>query len=202
MRDQQLSSSFWLHEFPCWELATSEDVERLKETCARVLQPVRNRFGKVVPTSWKWWSSGCTPRTGSHSAGGTVDFITPDADLWEVFEWGATYLLPSGYIGRWIYEPQTPQQGEHIHMAPRRDQLEVFGRGDIQALQELPNGNQYAYAFYDTTEGTFLDPYTLDPLVVRATAGWSSWWGVLALLGLFTLDLAGQSAGGIKLRSS
>jgi len=201
MIDTQLSSKFWLHEFPCWQGATPEEVEKLRETVTRVLQPIRNKFGKVTPTSWMWWSSGCTPRTGAHAGGGTVDFVTPDADLWEVFQWGATYLLPSGYIGRWIYEPDTPQQGEHIHMAPRSDMLDIYGKGDIQALQELPNGNQYAYAFYDSTKGTFLDPYSLDPIIVRAGAG-GSWWWALALLGLFTLDLAGQSAGGLKLRSS
>jgi hypothetical protein len=141
-----------------------------------------------------WWRSGCVPRTGSHAQGGTVDFVTPDADMTEVFEWGSTYLLPSGYIGRWIYEPETAFQGEHIHMAPREDMLAYNGDGRIMALRELPSGDTYVYR--ELTEGSFADPYRLDPIVVTAEAGLGKWFGLGLLLGLITFDVSGRAAGG------
>ena len=203
MNDFQLSRNFWLHEAPCWWNATEADAAKLQETAARVLQPIRNEFGPVLITSWKWWTDGCTPRTGSHSAGGTVDFVTPDADMEQVWEWGNTHLMPSGYVGRWIYEPNTATKGEHIHIAPRADMIQVFSDSTIKSLRELPNGSTYVYQ--EWTAGTFVNPYQLEPLVVTATAG-GGWLlkflGIGLLFGLFTVDMAGQSRGGIKLKST
>lgn len=208
MEDRQLTSRFWLHEFPCWERATIQDVARLQVTAARVLQPIRNRWGKVIPTSWMWWADECDPRTGAHSFGGSVDFVTPRADMWKVFQWGATYLLPSGYIGRWIYEPERVDgegnviQGEHIHMAPREDMIALNGRGDIQALRETDDGQEVVFAYYDGTRGTMMDPYTMEPLVITAKrSGFSLWWAA-ALAGAWALNIAGQASGGIRLRRS
>ncbi|MGE0347372.1 MAG: hypothetical protein AB7N73_15030 [Gemmatimonadales bacterium] len=148
--DRQLSRNFRLSEFPGWERATEEDVARLEETVARVLQPIRTTFGvPVTPTSWMHWSSG-EPRTGSHAHGGTVDFVVGAGLTPDVFEWGSQHLIPSGYIGRWIYEPArsaaegTPQ-GEHIHMAPRDAMLEAFGDSKIQVLEEREEGNYFLH---------------------------------------------------------
>lgn len=143
--DRKVGHWFWLHEFPCWWLASSSQIAALEETAARVLDPIRSRWGKVVPTSWLWWSDGCTPRTGSHGqTGGTVDFVTPEANMRDVYEWGRRELLPSGYVGRWIYEPATTAQNEHIHMATREDmRLAYPGEPDkhrILALVETPGG--------------------------------------------------------------
>lgn len=200
MNDRQLARDFWLHEFPCWKQATEANVERLQETVARVLQPIRNRWGPVVPTSWMWWSADCIPRTGSHARGGTVDFVTPEADLWEVFKWGNTYIMPSGYVGRWIYEPETEFQGEHIHCAPRRDMIEYTGDGSIQALQELEDGETYLYAYWGE-EGTELNPYQMEPLRVVAEAGWGTWLGLGLFFAIFGLDMSWQSQGGWSLRT-
>jgi len=175
MEDLQLSRDFWLHEAPCYQLATPEDVGHLQETTARVLQPARNVFGVIDLTSWKWWSAGCVPRTGTHSWGGTVDIQPRDADTREVFEWGATNLLPSGYIGRWIYEPEILDaqgkriQGEHIHVAPRADMVSHNGDSTIKALVETSDGSHYVYAQID--QGSFQAPYILEPLVGGARKG-------------------------------
>lgn len=148
--DRQLSRDFWLHEFTGWRRASSGQVARLQEFVDRVLQPVRDRFGPTVPTSWVEWSDG-RPRTGSHREGGTADFVVPGADLRAVFEWGRSQLLPSGYLGRWIYEPERRDsegrktQGEHIHGAARADMLAAFGVGDVGAFEETAEG-VYAYA--------------------------------------------------------
>lgn len=192
--DIQLSRNFRLSEAPCWWKADASQVARLQETAARVLQPIRQRFGETVITSWLWWRDGCVPRTGAHGQGGTVDFVVPGANLWEVFEWGNQHLMPSGYIGRWIYEPETGSQGEHIHVAPRWDMQEAFGDSTIKSLRELPSGDTYVY--HEWTEGTLQNPYELEPLVVTATAGWGTFLGIGLLFSLFTLDMAGQSQGG------
>jgi len=174
MEDFQLSKDFWLSEPPCWHLATPVDASRLQETAARVLQPVRNTWGETFITSWMWWSDGCEPRVHSHAEGGTVDFVTTEAPMMDVFEWGATHLLPSGYIGRWIYEPERKDlrgrvvQGEHIHIAPRADMIRFNGDGTIKALVETADGDNYLYAQMD--EGTFANPFSLDPIIVTATA--------------------------------
>ena len=148
-RDRRLSADFWLHEFTGWQDATDAQVRRLEETVSRVLQPLRNRFGKVTPTSWVSWRSGA-PRTGSHAFGGTVDFVVDGGRTREAFEWGARYLVPAGYIGRWIYEPDRSAaeghpQGEHIHMAPVVDMVDHAGDPRIQVLEELDEGN---FVFY------------------------------------------------------
>lgn len=147
-RDRQLSADFWLREFPGWEEATEDDVARLQPTVARVLQPIRSAFGVPVrPTSWMRWSSG-ELRTGSHAHGGTVDFVVGDGRTPEVFEWGAQQLIPAGYIGRWIYEPQRggpDAQGEHIHMAPLGAMVEVFADSRIQVLEEREEGEYFLH---------------------------------------------------------
>lgn len=148
--DRQLSRNFRLSEFPGWREASEEDVERLEETVARVLQPIRTAFNVPVrPTSWMRWSDG-TPRTGAHAHGGTVDFVVADNFTPAVFEWGAQHLIPSGYIGRWIYEPTRSEsegqaQGEHIHMAPRAAMVEQFADGRIQVLEERGEGDYFLH---------------------------------------------------------
>lgn len=198
MIDRQLSGDFWLHEFPCWERATEADVAQLEESVPRVLQPVRNQFGPVYPTSWKWWRAGCTPRTGAHRHG-ALDFEVSGGQTKDAWEWGNTHLLPSGYIGRWIYEPETATQGEHIHMAPRSAMLAHNGDGRIQSLLERPDGSYWLAM--DLTEGSYANPYELPGITAVAEAG-IPWWLYLGLLfGLITADLSFQAAGGWQFKS-
>lgn len=148
--DRQLSANFRLSEFPGWREASEHDVELLEETVARVLQPLRSAFGvRVRPTSWMRWSDN-TPRTGAHAHGGTVDFVVDQGRTAEAFEWGAQELIPSGYIGRWIYEPTRTEaegqaQGEHIHMAPRAAMVEQFADSRIQVLEERGEGDYFLH---------------------------------------------------------
>lgn len=143
--DRQLSRDFWLHEFRGWQQANESDVAKLHTTVVRVLQPIRSHFGVPVrPTSWMWWSSG-EPRTGAHAQGGTLDFTVDNGLTREAWEWGNQWLVPMGYIGRWIYEParEQPRQGEHVHVAPVADQIAVQGAGAgsrVQALVETSEG--------------------------------------------------------------
>lgn len=147
--DRKLSRDFWLREFPGWRRATEADVAALHETVIRVLQPIRDAMGVPVrPSSWMWWSDG-TPRTGSHTQPGTVDFVVDDGKTNEAFVWADRHLLPMGYIGRLIYEPERSAlegrpQGEHIHMAPRRAMIEAFpdsaDAGRVQSYVEISEG--------------------------------------------------------------
>lgn len=182
--DRQLSRNFWLHEAPCFWKASELQVERLQETVARVCQPLRNQFGPVLITSWLWWSDGCLPRTGAHAQGGTVDLVIPGHTL-EAWEWGNIHLMPSGYIGRWIWEPERWRdgervQGEHIHCAPRDDMLAAYGDGKIQSLWETEEGS-YRLAFDWTFGGTYVDPFELPGFEVVAEASFP-WWIPAALL--------------------
>lgn len=201
--DRQLARNFWLRWVPCWTMATENDVAKLQETTARVLQPLRNEFGAVYVTSWKWWSSGCVARTGSHAQGGTIDLsVEGQGNTLRAWEWGNTYLMPSGYIGRWIYEPATATQGPHIHMSPRADMLAEFGDGRIQSLKELPDGGHYV--FQEWTAGTFVNPYELEGITAHGTARADiPWWLALGILfSLWSFDMSSQATGGWTLKSS
>lgn len=123
----ELSRNFTLEEMPCHAKASPADIAALKRTATNVLQPIRDHFGvPVVVTSWAWWKDGCVRRTGAHNGGGTVDFVVPGVSLQDVFRWGLD-ILPRDYVGRWIYEPAGPSQGEHIHVAPIADMVAAFG---------------------------------------------------------------------------
>lgn len=182
--DYRLGSNFTLGEFPCYEKATPADVEKLRATVANVLQPVRDRWGPVVPTSWKWWRNGCTLRTGAHSGGGTVDFITPGASLRTVFDWGVSNLVPLGFLGRWIYEPATASQGEHIHAAARADMVEVFGDPNAMAYVETGPGEYAPVGAPGPTWGGAGSPIEIPGIevTVAAVPPWAAWilLGVLA----------------------
>lgn len=192
MADTKLSGNFWLSEAPCWTFATASDVAQLQEFAARVLQPIRSHFDvPVFITSWKWWRDGCTPRSGAH-AFGAVDFQVSAGLTRAAWEWGAQHLVPSGYIGRWIYEPArsssegTPQ-GEHIHAAPRSAMVAAFGDDRIQVLEETTEG-QYVLHF-DSSDpasgwGGPGSPIDLPGLTVTAGApGLFGFLGALALIG-------------------
>jgi len=198
--DRQLSRDFWLHEIPCWELYTEAQADEAAEFAARVAQPIRHQFGRTDITSGRYWAAGCVPRTGSH-AFGAMDLVVSGGRTKEAWKWGATALMPSGYIGRWIYEPtrydETGRkiQGEHIHVAPREAMLAYNGDGRIQALEELEDGS--TYVFLDWVGGTQANPYELDPLVVTASRG-LPWWGALGILAA----VVAAGAGGLRLRHS
>jgi hypothetical protein len=191
--DYQLTRDFRLSEAPCWWLASPADIARLQETAARVAQPLRNTFGPVYITSWKWWREGCEPRDGVHELGGTIDLVVPGRTR-EAWEWGNTHLMPTGFIGRWIYEPESSSEHEHIHVAPRQDMLEYNGDGRIQSLEKLRSGD-YAVEL-EWQAGTAANPYQLEPLVVSARAGIPWWIGLPLLFTIFTVDMAGQAQGG------
>lgn len=190
--DRQLTRNFWLSEAPCWTHATEAQAGKLQETAARVLQPVRNVFGRTIITSWMFWRNGCTPRTGTHAQGGTIDFDVPGKTE-EVWEWGNTFLMPTGYIGRWIFEPETPNQGAHIHMAPRADMIAHNGDGRIQSLRELPDGDVFVFREWDG--GTFVNPYQIPGITAYGTAraGMPTWAALGLLFALFTADMSWQA---------
>lgn len=183
--DRQLAADFWLNEAPCWWLATESQVAKLEETVARVAQPIRRAFGPTYITSWLWWSGGCAPRDGVHAFGGTIDLVVGGGRTFEAWEWGNLHLMPTGYLGRWIYEPEIrgPDgekiQGEHIHAAPREDMIAYNGDARIQSLRETEPG-RYVLAYDWTFGGTREDPFEIPGIEVVAGAG-DPWWWLLGL---------------------
>lgn len=197
----RLGPNFTLEEMPCYQSATPAQIERLRETVAEVLQPVRDRWGPVKVSSWGWWSSGCTPRTGSH-AHGAVDFYTTQADLYQVFRWGVNELVPRGYVGRWIYEPHVPGvQGAHIHMAPAAAMLEAFGDPYTMAYVET-SPDKYepvSPTAWGGHSGGVDDPIPIEGVTVTV-AGFSRTWAWV-LLGLTVGAILSRSSA-FNVRSS
>ena len=79
-----------------------------------------------------------------------MDYVVDGGMTREAHTWADRFLIPTGYIGRLIYEPMRTgngAQGEHIHMAPRDDMVAAFGpsKGDIQSLEERAEG-EYVFA--------------------------------------------------------
>lgn len=177
----RLSRDFTLEEMPCWERASPADVAALEATVHQVLQPVRDRFGPTVVTSWRWWRDGCTPRTGAHAGGGTVDFVPLNAALGDVFAWGLENL-DRRYVGRWILEP------DHIHVAPRSDMVEAFGpsKGDSLAAVEGPPGSYWPVPEWGGATGAPMDPIEIEGLTVTVSRPFPTW---------LTLFLAGLGFG-------
>ncbi|KKM75385.1 hypothetical protein LCGC14_1390750 [marine sediment metagenome] len=198
----RLSPNFTLEEMPCYERAGPTDVARIRTTAERVLQPVRDRWGLTRVSSWKWWRSGCTPRSGSHAHGGTVDFTVPGADLRAVFDWGLKALMPLGYIGRWIYEPELRGpagevlQGAHIHMAPVADMVSAYGpsRGDSAAYVEGPQNVYTPVPGWGGASGAYGDPIELEGLTVTVSRS-VPWWAKLFAAGI-VFGLLFRSTGG------
>lgn len=182
-RDRKLAPNFWLHEFPCWELATEADVSELARTVRNVLQPARERWGRIVPTSWSWWKSGCTPRTGAHGHPGSVDFVPLDTPVPTVHRWAAKAL--AGSYGEIIDER------DHIHVtAP--------GIGaPLSAPQVLVEPSEGVYVSVDPDAGfpggwgSFGRPFELEGLTV-SVPGRSPW--VWALAGGLLLVVLGYES--------
>jgi hypothetical protein len=105
--DAQLSPDFWLHEWPCYELMTADQVAGALEATAAHLQPLRDRFGRIKVTSGHFWRFGCIPRAGAHAVPGTVDYVPLDAPLRDVFDYAVANLRPT--FGTLIFER------DHIH---------------------------------------------------------------------------------------
>lgn len=177
--DRQLSPNFWLHEFPCWERATEAEVARLTQTVALVLQPARNRWGALRPSSWRYWSDGCIPRTGAHEDPGTVDVVPLAASVEDVFAWIARAIVPLGYVGRLINER------DHVHVQPRTPGMEV------QVLRE-PTEGHYVSAPDVLPEG-WSSPVPIPGIdVAIASLGGAGWWGLVIGIGLLMAAARGH----------
>ena len=188
--DRRLSLNFWLREFSGWETATALQLQRLEELVRTLLQPIRNRWGRIVPTSWVRWHDG-RPRTGDHADGGTVDFVPLDAGLEEVWEW-TRLNLPAAYGVLILEPPETSLNGETGHIHATRPGLR--GRqGD--AYVEVEEG-VYADAGpgvgFPDGSGLYGDPIELPGLRV-SVAGPGRWAWLMA--GALLLALARTSRG-------
>jgi hypothetical protein len=167
-------SNFSLHEFPGWEQATEAQIKILELEAVRpFLQPIRDRWGRIDPSSWLRWRSG-ERRTGSHADPGTVDFVPALATIPEVFQWIRAMGLPYGKL---------IDERDHIH----RTRPGVQG-----ATQEAYV--EYAEGSYASTDpeagfpggaGAWGQPIELPGLSVSVAGrrtGWVAWLAVAALL--------------------
>lgn len=166
--DRRISRNFVLSEFSGWQTATAGEILRLEEFVHSVLQPIRDRWGVIIPTSWRTWSSG-EPRTGAH-AQGAVDFVPAEAPMMDVHMWAAYNLR--GRYGEIIDER------DHIHVTPPG----VGGDGEV--LVEYREGE---YAAVDPTAARWRLPdgtvYEL-PGIVATVAGPRTWLGIVLAAGL------------------
>ncbi len=131
-KDRQLSRDFWLREFPGWEIATEDEVQRLAILVSMVLQPARRVWGQLKPTSWLRRGD-----SGTHGTGDGVDFIPLDATTTAVHQWIATYL--PGSFGELILEPNNKAVGgggAHVHVS----NWGHGGHGEVLVEKELEEG--------------------------------------------------------------
>lgn len=101
--DRRLSRNFVLREFSGWERATEQQVAKLYRIVREVLQPARDAWGAIRPTSWLR-STG----SGAHRDGDAVDFVPMQADIPPVHRWIAANR--AGAFGELIDERN------HIHV--------------------------------------------------------------------------------------
>ena len=179
--DRQLSANFWLHEFPCYEHATEADVAFLQETVDQRLQPTRDRFGRIVPTSWRWWRRHCTPREGAHGDPGTVDIVPLDAPIPEVHRWMAAHV-PYGEV---------IDEFDHIHITRP-------GVGDPHGPEALVGDRASGFVAVDPTvgfpggEGTYGRPFDLPGLTVSVARFPNLRWAVAGAVLLLVASAAGR----------
>ena len=170
---EQGDSNFSLHEFPGWENATEAQVGILElEAVRSFLQPVRDRWGVIRPSSWMRWRDG-RPRTGAHADPGTVDFVPAAASIPVVFQWIRSSGLPYGKL---------IDERDHIHRTRPGTQ-----GATQEAYVEYAEGS---YASADVVEAGFPDgagtwgrPVELPGLSV-SVAGPSRAWAWVAIGGL------------------
>lgn len=128
----KLSKNFSLDELTITctsgsNVPTNEHRDKLLYVSQYLLQPVRNKFGRVLINS-AYRSPAVNAATGGsptsqHPEGEAADFKTPDADLWEVYLW----ILENLTFGQCIFEEKNGTQWIHISL-PR------IGKPNQQAL--------------------------------------------------------------------
>lgn len=136
--------------------ASPIQLANLRDLVDNILQPIRDRFGPVVPTSWTVYSSGA-PRTGAHATGGAVDFQVPGASLEDVHRWAAGALW--GRFGELGREPH------HIHVTLPP----IGGTNDVWVKDQAGNYTRPPW-FYELP-GIQVGGGSADP----------SWWALAAL---------------------
>lgn len=102
----RLSSNFRLSEFEGWDVASTRQLDNLEALVTGLLQPARDVFGYVDPSSWL--RSAAEDPSGAHRTGAAVDFVPLEAPIPVVHRWMAEQL--AGGFGELIDE------GDHIHV--------------------------------------------------------------------------------------
>ena len=92
----------------------AEQIEKLKELCENILQPIRDHFGRVKITSGfrsveLWMASGSSARS-QHAKAEAADFECVGVDNAELFDWIKLNLEPDQLILA-FYTPGEPNSG-------------------------------------------------------------------------------------------
>ena len=111
----------------------AEQIEKLKTLCEKILQPVRDHFGRVKVTSGFRSPELCQAIGSSinsqHAKAEAADFECPGVDNIELFDWIKNNLTPDQLILE-FYTPGEPNSG-WIHCSitegtPRKQFLHAF----------------------------------------------------------------------------
>jgi uncharacterized protein YcbK (DUF882 family) len=121
----KLSKNFSLNELTVTSTSASNDPidiheDKLLYLCQYILQPIRDRFGRIDVNSG-YRSKGVNlaiggSETSQHCKGEAADIRTPNADLWEVYLW----IFANLSFGQCIYEQKNTTKWIHISL-PRLD---------------------------------------------------------------------------------
>lgn len=171
---EQGDSNFSLHEFRGWEQATEAQVAVLELEAVRTfLQPIRDQWGRIDPSSWLRWSSGVL-RTGAHADPGTVDFVPAGAPIPQVFQWIQGQGLPYGTL---------IDERDHIHRT-RPGAQGAYQKAYVEGA-EGSYASANAGAGFPGGAGAWGQPIELPGLSVSVagpSTRWGAWIAVAALL--------------------
>ena len=114
----------------------SEQIEKLKVLCEKILQPVRDHFGRVKVTSGFRSPILCqaigSSANSQHAKAEAADFECPGVDNVELFDWIKNNLEPDQLILE-FYTPGEPNSGwihcSWIEGTPRASYLHAFKEG-------------------------------------------------------------------------
>lgn len=140
-----LSKNFTLDELIVTSTSASNEPlgihkEKLLYTANYLLQPIRDKYGRVDVNSG-YRSRGVNlaiggSETSQHCKGEAADIRTPNADLWEVYLW----ILKNLNFGQCIYEEKGTAKWIHISL-PRLDkpnqQALLFKDGKYSNYKEV-----------------------------------------------------------------
>ena len=123
----------------------SGQIEKLKDLCENILQPVRDHFGRVKVTSGFRSVALCeaigSSARSQHAKAEAADFECVGVDNAELFDWIKSNLSPDQLILE-FYTPGEPNSGwihaSYVQFQPRAQYLRAYRDKETRKTKYLP----------------------------------------------------------------